>query len=77
MNYFALLLLFLFGFNLSGFSQKIETKTPPNVILIVVDDMGWNNVSEVKTPTLDKLATEGVELNRFYVHPACSPTAVL
>lgn len=40
--------------------------------------MGWNDVSyngsEIQTPTIDKLAREGVELNRFYVHPACSPT---
>jgi len=50
----------------------------PNIILIVVDDMGWNDVSyhgsEIRTPTLDRLAAEGVELDRFYVHSACTPT---
>lgn len=50
----------------------------PNVILIVADDMGWKDVgyhgSEIQTPTIDRLAAEGVELNRFYVHPTCSPT---
>ncbi|MEL6255458.1 MAG: arylsulfatase [Bacteroidota bacterium] len=50
----------------------------PNVILIVADDMGWKDVgyhgSEINTPTLDRLSSEGVELNRFYVHPTCSPT---
>ena len=50
----------------------------PNILLIVADDLGWNDVSyhgsEIRTPTIDRLATEGVELNRFYVHPTCSPT---
>jgi len=73
-----LLLVFLLSFGNFIFAQDAPVKAPPNVILIVVDDMGWNDVSyhgsEVKTPTMDRLATEGVELNRFYVHPACSPT---
>ncbi|KAG1649382.1 Arylsulfatase I [Nymphon striatum] len=50
----------------------------PNVVVILADDMGWNDVgyhgSEIKTPTLDRLAKQGVELNHFYVQPACSPT---
>ena len=60
------------------FAQILDTTAPPNVILIVVDDMGWKDVSyhgsEIQTPTIDKLAAAGVELNRFYVHPSCSPT---
>ena len=54
------------------------TKRYPNVVLIVADDMGWNDVSfngsEIQTPNLDKLAQEGIRLDRFYVQPACSPT---
>lgn len=50
----------------------------PNIIIIVADDLGWNDLgyhgSEIRTPTLDSLAREGVELNRFYAHPTCSPT---
>ncbi len=49
-----------------------------NVVLFVADDLGWNDVgyhgSEIRTPTLDRLAAEGVILDRFYVHPLCSPT---
>ncbi|MEL7533686.1 MAG: arylsulfatase [Bacteroidota bacterium] len=59
-------------------AQDSLSQRPPNVILIVVDDMGWNDVSyhgsEIQTPTLDHLAKAGVELNRFYVHSACTPT---
>ncbi|RTZ64426.1 MAG: sulfatase, partial [Verrucomicrobia bacterium] len=49
------------------------TKTKPNVVLIVSDDMGWKDVgfhgSEIRTPNLDRLAAEGVELDRFYAYP--------
>lgn len=51
---------------------------PPNIVLIVSDDQGWNDVSyhgsEVRTPNIDRLAREGAELDRFYVSPVCSPT---
>lgn len=51
---------------------------PPNIVIIMADDLGWKDVgyhgSEIKTPNLDKLAAGGVELNRFYAHPTCSPT---
>jgi arylsulfatase A-like enzyme len=50
----------------------------PNVVIILGDDLGWNDVgyhgSEIATPRLDALATEGVVLDRFYAQPACSPT---
>ena len=50
----------------------------PNVIVIVADDLGWNDVGfhggDIDTPSLDRLAAEGVELNRFYTTPICSPT---
>ncbi len=55
-----------------------SAQSKPNVILIVADDLGWNDVgyhgSEVQTPTIDRLAKEGAELNRFYAHPTCSPS---
>ncbi|MBR91042.1 MAG: arylsulfatase [Verrucomicrobiales bacterium] len=50
----------------------------PHVVLFVSDDMGWNEVgyhgSTIATPHIDQLAREGVQLDRFYVHPVCSPT---
>lgn len=50
----------------------------PNIILIIADDLGWKDVgwhgSEIKTPHLDKLAKGGVQLDRHYVYPTCSPT---
>ena len=40
--------------------------------------MGWNDVgyhgSEIRTPNVDRLVAEGVELDRYYAFPVCSPT---
>ena len=50
----------------------------PNVIIMVADDLGWADVGfhggDIDTPSLDRLAAEGVELSRFYTTPICSPT---
>lgn len=52
----------------------------PNVILIVADDLGWADVGyhndEMRTPNLDRLAQEGVNLDTHYVMPQCTPTRV-
>jgi arylsulfatase A-like enzyme len=51
----------------------------PHIILIVADDLGWNDVawhgsSQINTPTLTSLASSGVILDQLYVEPICSPT---
>lgn len=50
----------------------------PNVVIILADDLGWGAVSYhgdwAETPNIDRLASEGIELDRFYVAPMCSPT---
>jgi arylsulfatase len=52
--------------------------TTPNILLIVADDMGWSDIepfgAEIRTPTLQKMADEGLRFTQFYVNPACSPT---
>ncbi|MEM6916497.1 MAG: sulfatase-like hydrolase/transferase [Verrucomicrobiota bacterium] len=69
----ALSLLFLAS-TLFGNAQEDR----PNIILFLSDDMGWNDVgyhgAPVETPHLDQLAADGLRLDRFYVHPICSPT---
>jgi arylsulfatase len=55
-------------------------KGAPNVVVILIDDMGFG-VSEafggpVTTPTMDKLADNGLKYNRFHTAALCSPTRV-
>jgi hypothetical protein len=52
--------------------------TRPNILLIVADDLGFSDLGsyggEIKTPTLDRLAAEGLRFSQFHVQPTCSPT---
>lgn len=53
--------------------------SPPHILLVVVDDLGWsdigyNNITNIRTPNIDQLATEGVILNNYYVQAVCTPT---
>jgi arylsulfatase A-like enzyme len=57
-----------------------EQAPRPNIIFILADDLGWADIgyhdSDIRTPHLDRLAGDGVRLNRHYVYPTCSPTRV-
>ncbi|MEN8227008.1 MAG: sulfatase-like hydrolase/transferase [Bacteroidota bacterium] len=71
--------IFLFCFISCRPEEKYSTPdNKPNIIVIVADDLGWNDIgyhgSEIHTPSIDKLAREGIEMDRFYVHSVCSPT---
>lgn len=51
----------------------------PNVVVILSDDQGWGDLSlhgntNLETPNLDQLASEGTRFEHFYVQPVCSPT---
>lgn len=50
----------------------------PNIIIILADDLGYADVgfhgSDIKTPNIDRIASEGVVLEQFYACPMCSPT---
>ncbi|XP_071476447.1 arylsulfatase B-like [Diadema antillarum] len=56
--------------------------SPPNVVFILADDLGFNDVgyhgrdhmSAIRTPVLDALASEGVKLEKYYVQPICTPS---
>ena len=59
-------------------SAQVTAAERPNVVVIVADDLGWADVGyhggNIDTPSLDRLAEQGVQLNRFYTTPICSPT---
>ncbi|HEX4947461.1 MAG TPA: sulfatase-like hydrolase/transferase, partial [Blastocatellia bacterium] len=69
---FVLLLLFL--------SALAQTPRKPNFIFILVDDMGYADLSsygskDIRTPHIDRLAKEGVKLTQMYSNgPVCTPT---
>lgn len=70
----AVITLLVVGF-LSG---QVFAANRPNILLIVADDLGWADVGwhggKFQTPVMDSLVRAGVELDRHYVQPVCSPT---
>lgn len=48
----------------------------PNIVLIIVDDMGWSDLGcyggEIKTPNINKLADDGIRFRKFYNTAKCS-----
>jgi arylsulfatase A len=63
--------------NLSGCSG---TKRNPNIILILADDLGYNELGcygqkKIKTPNIDRLAEQGMRFTQFYSgSPVCAPS---
>jgi len=55
-----------------------QEDTRPNIVLIMGDDMGYSDIgcygSEVETPNLDRLATNGIRYTQFYNCARCCPT---
>ncbi|MEO1524335.1 MAG: arylsulfatase [Planctomycetota bacterium] len=72
---FACLCLLLVG---SVWCSKCIAAERPNIILIMVDDMGFSDLGcyggEIETPNLDKLAAGGVRFDQFYNSGRCCPT---
>jgi uncharacterized sulfatase len=65
-------------------AAESPAERPPNIVLILADDMGWNDVSSygggagkgsVKTPNIDSLASEGVSFTTGYAgNGTCAPS---
>lgn len=79
----ALRMMALMGLGLAA-DLRAATEEPrrPNIIMILIDDMGWGDFScfgnkKAKTPQVDRLAAEGIRFEQFYVaSPICSPSRV-
>lgn len=62
-----------------GVTDISETQfQKPNIILILGDDIGYSDIgpygSEIKTPNLDRLASEGIRFSNFYNMSKCEPS---
>lgn len=73
---FGLLVFLIFGFSQEGMAAEAKQ---PNVILLLTDDQGYGDVgfhgnAQIRTPHMDELARQGMELTRFYCSPVCAPT---
>ena len=71
------LLIFITFF--SGFSMQKKQQKPPNVILILADDLGIGDLGcqgnpWLKTPEIDAFYMEAVRMTDFHVSPLCTPT---
>jgi arylsulfatase A-like enzyme len=68
----------LTGFTLATFATAAGSNTPPNIIVVLVDDMGVSDIgcygSEIPTPNIDALAANGVRFSQFYNTSRCCPS---
>ncbi len=61
-----------------GTGAGADEPEQPNIIVILADDIGYSDIgsygSEIRTPNLDRLASEGVRFTHFYNTARCSPS---
>ncbi len=73
--FFAALLLGLTLPALAGAAGSAPPAAPPNVLLIVADDLGFSDLGcyggEIATPHLDRLARDGLRFTQFYNTARC------
>lgn len=68
------------GLRISDFKSMAGEQRKPNIIVIIVDDMGYADVGfqgceDIPTPNIDSLAKNGIKFTNGYVsHPWCAPT---
>lgn len=71
----GIIVCFLYCKNPSALQDKL---IPPNIILIMGDDMGYSDIGcyggEINTPNLDSLAANGLRFTQFYNAARCCPT---
>lgn len=81
---FAILIIFLFGASVQAFPQQDKK----NIVIFLVDDMGWQDTSVpfwykstplnsvYRTPNMERLAKRGMKFTNAYANPVCTPTRV-
>jgi len=78
LKYFLGSLLCLFVCTNCSTTERMDEETPPNVIILFCDDMGYGDMGitghpVIRTPNLDRLAMDGARMTNFYsASPACT-----
>ena len=77
-NIIAILLFFL-TLNSCKKTSKEMVSEKPNVIIVITDDQGYGDMGHtgntiIKTPTIDKFASQAVSLTNYHVGTTCAPT---
>ena len=73
------ILILLTALLLTSFTALHAAERRPNVVLILIDDFGYecvtaNGGESYKTPVMDQLASTGVRFEQVHVQPLCTPT---
>lgn len=65
----------------SALADTTDGSVRPNILLVVADDLGFSDIEpfggEARTPTLARLAEEGLRLTNFHTHTMCTPTRAM
>jgi len=75
----VLLALLAPSLRLNGTARAEESKARPNIVFILADDLGINDLGcygrkDHDTPRLDRLARQGLRFTSAYAEPVCSPS---
>ena len=83
-----IVIIFFLGIFLVACEVQKSEKPAPNIIVFLVDDMGWQDTSvpfwnkktefndRYRTPNMERLANEGMKFTQAYATSVCSPTRV-
>ena len=71
----------LAGLSIMFFEEPVHAQRP-NVVLMLVDNLGFGDLSSynggtrggMRTPNIDRLASEGMRMTQFLVEPGCTPS---
>jgi len=70
--------LLLFGFLITACQPSVKQEATPNIIMVMADDLGFADLgcygSEINTPNLDRMASEGMRMTQFYNTAKCTET---
>ncbi len=86
--FFISIICFFLFYSCSVSDSTTHGSSPPNIILFLVDDLGWQDTSVplwkkptpfnllYETPNMERLAREGMKFTQAYATPVCSPSRI-